>query len=103
MNNNTIANQETPIEKTPEMNDCDFLNDMLSTEKSISDGYAIAINEASNDKYYSDLLNIFKETKDQARALFNLSFAKGWYKLEKADENKMSTKYNEYQQKQSEI
>lgn len=102
-NNNIIANQETPIEKNGNMNDCDFLNDLLSTEKNISNGYSIAINEASNEKYYQNLLNLFKETKDQARSLFNLLFAKGWYKLEKAEEQKITMKYQEYEQKQNEL
>lgn len=100
---NIIANQETPIVKNQNMNDCDYLNDMLSTEKHLSDGYSIVCNEASNDTFFKEMLNIMMETKNEARELFNLLFQKGWYRLEKAEEQKVSMKYNEYQQRQNEL
>ena len=41
MNNNTVQNPKTELVQTPEMNDCDYLNDVLSTEKCISDNLLI--------------------------------------------------------------
>jgi spore coat protein CotF len=85
------------------MNDCDYLNDILATEKNMGSHYATVMNEASNDDLYQLIGNICKETKDMARDLFNLQFKKGWYKLEKTDDTKISTISQEYEQKLNEL
>ena len=79
---NTIQNPEAQVPKTPQMNDRDFTNDMLSTEKYLTDSYSTALNEASNEPLYQDLLSIFTETQNMQRELYDLMFQKGWYKLE---------------------
>ena len=103
MNDNTICNPETQVPKGPEMNDCDYLNDLLLTEKHYSSSYTVAMSEASNEYLYKEIGAICEETKDMARALFNLQFKKGWYKLEEADANKISTVSQEYEQKTNEL
>ncbi|HHT38303.1 MAG TPA: spore coat protein [Mollicutes bacterium] len=103
MDNNTVSNPETKVPKGKDMNDSDYLNDILSTEKHYGSNYAIVMNEASNDSLYNEIGTICKETKDMARALFNLQFNKGWYRLEQADANKISTISNEYNQKYNEL
>lgn len=102
-NSNIVSNPETTIPKTPEMNDSDYLNDILSTEKGLSSNYVMVMNEASNDDLFEEIGNICQDTKDCARDLFNLQFAKGWYRLEKADTNKINTISQEYQQKSNEL
>jgi spore coat protein CotF len=102
-NSNTVSNQETEVPKGPEMNDSDFLNDILSTEKHYGTTYATVMNESSNDNLYNEIGTICKETKDMARSLFNLQFKKGWYRLDKAENTKISTIYQEYQQKTNEL
>ena len=77
-NQNIVSNQETQVPKTPEMNDADYLNDFLMTEKAIDNNYAIAMNEASNNKLYEQIGMLCKDTKDLTRELFNLQFKKGW-------------------------
>jgi spore coat protein CotF len=101
--NNTVSNPETEVPKGTEMNDCDYLNDILSTEKHYGSTYATVMNESSNDELYSEIGTICKETKDIARELFNLQFKKGWYRLDKAEQNKISTIAQEYQQKINEL
>ena len=97
MNQNQIQNPETQIPKTPQMNDRDFLNDMLTTEKYMASSYGIFLNEASNQQLYQDMLNIFTETQNCQRELFNLMFKKGWYKLEAADPQKLQQSYQQFQ------
>ena len=46
-----IQNPEMQIQKTPQMNDRDFINDQLATEKYMTNSYNIALNEASHDSY----------------------------------------------------
>ncbi|GAA5417127.1 hypothetical protein Pryu01_02188 [Paraliobacillus ryukyuensis] len=89
MNQQKVQNPETQVPKTPEMNDRDFLNDMLATEKYMTQSYSIALNEASNQTFYQDLSAIFNETQNMQRTLYNLMFKNGWYSIDKADQNQI--------------
>lgn len=102
-NSNMVSNPETQIPKTNEMNDSDYLNDVLATEKSLSNNYTIVMNEASHNDLHDLIGGIFAETQDLARALFNLQFKKGWYRLEAAEGSKIGTVSQEYQQKTNEL
>ncbi|WNS74871.1 spore coat protein [Bacillus sp. DTU_2020_1000418_1_SI_GHA_SEK_038] len=96
-NQNSIQNPETQISKTPKMNERDFANDLLSTEKYMTASYCTYLNEASHQSLYQDVLNIFTETQNQQRELYNLMFRNGWYKLEAADQQKMQQTYQQFQ------
>jgi len=102
-NNNMVSNPETKVPKNTEMNDSDYLNDILATEKSLSNNYVIVMNEASNNDLFEQIGNICMETKTSARDLFNLQFQKGWYRLEQANANKINTISQEYNQKLNEL
>ncbi len=94
---NKIQNPATQIPKTPQMNDRDFINDMLSTEKYLTSGYNVFLNEASHEKLYQDILQIFTETQNCQRELFNLMFKKGWYGFEAADQQTLQQDYQQFQ------
>ncbi|MFD2444531.1 spore coat protein [Bacillus sp. CGMCC 1.16607] len=79
------------------MNERDFLNDLLSTEKYLSDSYSIALNEASHEGLYQDILAIYTETQNAQRDCYNMMFKKGWYKLEAADQQKIQQSYQQFQ------
>ncbi|MCT2535938.1 spore coat protein [Aquibacillus koreensis] len=91
-----IKNPETQVPKTPQMNDRDFVNDMLTTEKYMTDAYSTALNEASNQAIYQDVASIFRETQDCQRNLYNLMFKNGWYSLEAADQNKIQQAHQQF-------
>ncbi|GGF32323.1 hypothetical protein GCM10010954_34410 [Halobacillus andaensis] len=93
---NKIQNPETQIPKTPQMNERDFVNDLLTTEKYMTGAYNIALNEASNQTLYQDLATIFKETQDCQRNLYNLMFKNGWYALEQAEQTKVQNSYQQF-------
>ncbi|MBD8071481.1 spore coat protein [Bacillus sp. PS06] len=93
---NMIKNPKTTIPKTPSMNDRDFLNDMLSTEKYLTDSYCTALNEMSHEALYQDIRQIFNETQDCQRQLFNLMYKNGWYKLEAEDAQKVEQKHQQF-------
>ncbi len=101
--NNKIENPKVEVPETLEMNDRDYMNAILETEKNMSDNLSIALNEASNNTLYEELFNIFTETKNAARELYNMMFKKGWYSLEKAEDNKITEKCNELSQKLSQL
>ncbi|ANX13362.1 hypothetical protein ABE41_015240 [Fictibacillus arsenicus] len=93
---NKIQNPESAVPKTPEMNDRDFINDILSYEKYMTDSYSVALNEASHEALYQDLLAVFNETQNMQRELYNMMFKKGWYALEAADSQKMQQTYQQF-------
>lgn len=100
MNNDStqqkISNAETQVQQGPQMNDRDFVNDILSTEKYMTASYSTALNEASHQALYQDLLTIFNETQQSQRDLYNLMFKNGWYSLEAADTQKLKQAYQQH-------
>lgn len=101
--NEKIQNPKTEVPATKEMNDKDYLNAMLETEKNMSVNMCIALNEASNEELYSELYDMFEEIKESQRDLYELAFQKGWYSLEKELENKVMQKYNMLSQELQEL
>lgn len=93
---NQIKNPKTQVPKTPQMNDRDFANDLLMTEKYMTDAYSTALNEMSHQSLYSDVSAIFNETQDCQRNFFNLMFQKGWYKLEAEEGQKLQTTHKQF-------
>ena len=91
-----IQNPEMQIEKTPQMNDRDFLNDMLATEKYMGVAYSIALHEASHEQWFDELAMIAQETNRCQHDLYNLMFQKGFYSLEAAPQQKLSQSYQQY-------
>ncbi|WP_088104016.1 spore coat protein [Halalkalibacter urbisdiaboli] len=91
-----IQNPEMQVPKTPQMNDRDFINDILTTEKYMTASYSVALNEASHQQLYSDILGIFTETQDCQRDIYNLMFKKGFYSLEAADQQKLQQGYQQF-------
>lgn len=101
--NQKIENPKVEVPETIEMNDRDYINDILETEKNMSDNLSIALNEASNNTLYEEIFSIFTETKNCQRELYNMMFKKGWYSLEKSEENKITQKCNELSQKLNQL
>lgn len=92
--NNKVQNPKTEVPANSNMNDRDFLNDILESEKNMSVNYTYALNEASNEELFKRIYDMFIHIKETQRNLFELSFKKGWYTLEKAEENKISEEIN---------
>lgn len=93
--NNKIENPKTEVPETTKLNDRDYVNGILESLKNMSNNFSIALNECSNDTMYQEVFTMFKETKDMARAAYNLMFQNGWYSLEQAEEQKITSKQND--------
>ncbi|WP_332695852.1 spore coat protein [Halalkalibacter lacteus] len=91
-----IQNPEMQIQKTPQMNDRDFINDILAMEKSMTNSYSVALNEMSHGQLYQDLSSVFNQTQDCQRELYNVMFQKGFYSLEAADGQKLDQTYQQF-------
>ena len=88
--NNKLQNQKIELDSSINMNDENYLNDILETEKNMSVNFTYALNEASNENLFNELYEMFKQIKEAQRNLFELSFRKGFYSLEKAENNKIN-------------
>ncbi|MFW6006487.1 MAG: spore coat protein [Halanaerobiales bacterium] len=103
----TIKNPKSemvPEVKSPDMNERDFLNDILATEKYLTNSYNTFAREASHTDLYNDIKQILNETHDSARNLFNIMFEEGFYSLKGAttqEIDKANQKFNNYLQSQS--
>ncbi|MCV9886812.1 spore coat protein [Metabacillus halosaccharovorans] len=86
----------TPVQQGPQMNDRDFTNDLLATEKYLTTAYSTALNEASHQSLYQDLQTILTETQQAQRDLYNFMFQNGWYTLEAADTQKLQQSYQKF-------
>jgi spore coat protein CotF len=101
--NNKIQNTKTEVPNTTELNDCDYLNELLACEKNMGVNLTIALNEASNRDLFNEIYTIFEDIKMAQRDLYNMAFKKGWYSLEKAEEQKISEKEQELTQKLNQL
>ncbi|TCP23493.1 coat F domain-containing protein [Scopulibacillus darangshiensis] len=101
MPNNKVQNPSTQVPTTPEMNDRDFINDCLTTEKYLTNAYSVALHEMSHQALYQDVSKIFNETEQCQRDLFNLMFKKGWYGFEAESGQKLQQTYQQFSQYQT--
>lgn len=70
--------------------DQDMLMDTLQSAKHMQNIYNTFSIEASNEKITKVIEDLYLNMKDQARDLFNLMYAKGWYKLEEESTTKIN-------------
>lgn len=101
--NNKVENPKTEVPETIALNDRDYLNAILEELKNMSTNLSIALNECSNDQMYKCVFTMFKESKDMAREVYNLMFKNGWYSLEKAEQQKITSKQNDCVQKMNQL
>ena len=101
--NNKVQNPKIELDSSIEMNDENYLNDILETEKNMSVNFTYALNEASNETLFNEIYEMFKQIKEAQRNLFELSFRKVFYTLEKAETNKINEEYNTLLNKFNEI
>lgn len=71
------------------MTDKEILMDILETEKNIAVNMTYALNEASHEKLYNELFNIFEEISESAKELFALAYDLNYYKLEAEKKTKI--------------
>ena len=93
MNNNEIKNSKVDILNGKNLNDKDYINNLLSTLKELNKNYVIGLIEASNEHLYQEYKDMFLKYSKMQREVYELMFKKGWYTLEKADKNKINNKF----------
>lgn len=73
---------ETTYTGQGQLSDQQMCNDLLTTEKAISDMYDHAVFESSNQQLRQVLNHIQKEEQDHAFAIYQYMQQKGWYQPE---------------------
>jgi len=91
--NNSISNPKTEVPKGTKINDKDYMNSLLGTLKEMVKNYAVTLTEASNENLYNEFKTMFDEYSNLQREVYETIFRKGWYSLEKVDEQKLDSKY----------
>ena len=86
MKNNRVYNRRVKVESGIEMNDRDYLENIFFLEQNFSDMYSNLLSKVSNDYLYEDFFELFEDSKDISRDLYNLIFKNGWIELEKASD-----------------
>lgn len=59
-----------------------ILLDALENEKNMAANMVYALNEASHEKLYNELFNIFEGISESAKELFALAYELNYYELE---------------------
>ena len=91
--NNSISNPKTEVSKGTSLNDKDYMNSLLGTLKEMVKNYAVALTEASNENLYNEFKTMFDEYSNLQREVYETMFRKGWYTLEKTEQQKLDSKY----------
>ena len=92
-NNNKISNPKTEVPTGMELNEKDYITCLLTTLKDMVKNYAIAMTEASNKFLFETYRDIFLKLMELQREVYDVMFRKGWYELEQAETQKISTKF----------
>ena len=90
---NKVSNENNEFSNIP-MTDKDYATMLLIMLKDISKNYTISLTEASNEILYNKYKDMYVKYINMQRNLFEEMYRKGWYNLEKVEDNKLTTKYN---------
>ena len=85
-----LTNEKIELYFSKHMNDLDIINDVLDSEKSISNFINLILNDSSNKVLYNLFFKIYEETKKTVCDIKDLKFKNGWSSLEIASEDKIS-------------
>lgn len=98
MNNNKVSNPKTEVQKGPNLNEKDYMTDLLSTEKAMLKNYTVGLTEASNEQLHQVYKEMFNEISMLQRKIYEVMFKNGWYELEKVEGVKLQEKLTKLNQ-----
>lgn len=101
--NSKIQNPKTEVPKGMNLNDKDYITQLLTCLKDMEKNYVIALTEASNETLFSKLKEMFEEIVRMQRAVYELMFRHGWYSLEVAESQKVSEKHQMLNQEKMDL
>ena len=93
-NANQISNPKTEVPKGLALNDKDYIESIITVTKDIEKNLVVAMTEASHEALYEAIYEMFTDIADLQREAYELWFKKGWFVIEKEDQQKISNKFN---------
>lgn len=85
-----------PQVKGPELNDRDRINDLLSFEKYMTQGYNTGLNEMQNPKLHETVQRILNDEHQIQFQVFDHMWQKGWYKIKAAETQEISQAHQQF-------
>lgn len=78
------------------MTDKEIMEDILSSQKFITDTYNTFTNECVNQQLRTDFLNILREEHNIQQSVYDQMKMRGWYTTEQAEQQKVSSAYTKF-------
>lgn len=78
------------------MNDQERMTDLILSEKKMSGNYDTFASECVNTQLRDDFVRIFTQGHKTQTELFQTAQQKGWYQVEQAPADKISTAYQKF-------
>jgi len=85
------------MKKDTPMTDKDKITDSLTSQKTATGAYNMAVNECATPELRNCLQKILAEEHTIGYGLFTEMNSRGWYPVEKADDNKLCTTKTKHQ------
>ena len=79
-----------------QMQDKEFMNDVLSSQKHITGTYSTFANECAGKMIRDDLLSILREEHEIQADVFNEITTRGWYQTTPAEQQKIDQAKQKY-------
>ena len=80
----------------PCMSDKEIMEDILSSQKFVSDVYNTFTNECVNQQLRTDLLNILREEHNIQQSVYDQMKTRGWYSPARAEQQKITAAYTKF-------
>lgn len=92
-----------PKTKGPQMNDRDFVNDILAFEKYLMSNYSVALHEMQNPGLTQVVKQSFDTVLANQQKCFEAMFQHGWYKMKAADAQEIAQTHQQFTNYQTQI
>ena len=79
--NKEISNTMIEVEEGIELNDKDYISDLLATLKAMVKDYTVALTEVSNEELFSKYKEMYDKLLNLQRETFEVMFRCGFYKF----------------------
>ena len=78
------------------MTDKEIMEDILSSQKFVTDTYNTFTNECVNQQLRTDFLDILREEHNIQQAVYDQMKTRGWYSPAQAEQQKVSAAYTKF-------
>lgn len=103
MNSTEICNTKTEVAKGLVLTDKDYIEGILTVCKDLEKNLTVALTEASHEKLYQTIFEMFTDVAELQRETYELWFKKGWFIVEAEPQDKITKKLNKLEQELTDL